>query len=59
MSMFAQAGAELTSTGNIHLAHIKWLQLRWYGLLMLLLEAEVHDGGRKQNYPRPQRRCTP
>jgi len=27
-------------------------------LFALLIETEVHDGGRAQNHPRPQRRCT-
>jgi hypothetical protein len=51
-------GAELTSTGNIDQGHIVYYRASKQRLLALPIETEVHDGGRAQNHPRPQRRCT-
>jgi hypothetical protein len=50
-------GAELTSTGNIDQGHIVYYRASKSDLLALFIEAEVHDGDRAQNHPRPQRRC--
>ena len=44
-------GAELTSTGNIDQGHIVYYRASKKRLLALLIEAEVHDGGRAQNHP--------
>ena len=50
-------GAELTSTGNIDQGHIVYYRASKRRLLALFIEAEVHDGGRAQDHPRPQRGC--
>jgi hypothetical protein len=46
-------GAELTSTGNIDQGHIVYYRASKSDCSRCFIEAEVHNGDRAQNHPRP------